>query len=338
MACSTALPTSKPSQITDAALSIISENHLYLSSERTIYSKALYEAPSCEALFSPNSCTPSNKTDLEIFQELQTELNVSQTDIIDLLLSRLDPYSHLATEEEKSFLFKEDEPSVFMAHASAFATIRIDEFRSNTHTELEQALRDTALLHGEKLEAIILDIRGNSGGLVDQAALSADLFLPKGKSLFTHTQRRFPHQTEYQSNSVDQTYGTPLYVLIDKNTASAAEAFALTLMEHKRAILLGEPSKGKGLSQTIFSLPDHHVLFLTTGYLSYGDNRQIEDIGASPQICFVKNKILQGNDCTLKDSQPQEYPKLLKIINFLQESPEKYKLLLEKQKHFAYKQ
>jgi carboxyl-terminal processing protease len=113
--------------------------------------------------------------------------------------------------------------------------------------------------------ALILDLRGNPGGVLDQGVAVADLFLPAGK-VVVETRGRAPGATQtYKSEHGERWPGMPVVVLVDGGTASAAEIIAGALQDHDRALVLGTPTFGKGLVQTVYSLGAREALKLTTG-------------------------------------------------------------------------
>jgi len=140
--------------------------------------------------------------------------------------------------------------------------IKLNEFGETSGSEIQEQLH-TMLQDG--LDYLILDLRRNPGGLLPQATKVAGLFLP-GRSLVVSTQSRNALESQQYFTSQDPPmYRGPLAVLIDQHTASAAEIVAGALQDHDRAIILGSQSWGKGLVQSVFSIPPGETgLALTT--------------------------------------------------------------------------
>ncbi len=153
--------------------------------------------------------------------------------------------------------------------------IKLSRFTSKAYTEVLNALVD---LKNEGARYIILDLRGNPGGLLNQAVKVASLFIPKG-SLVTYTQGRFEKFNKTyktQINPVDEEI--PLAVLIDKRSASASEIVSGTLQDYDRAVIVGDTSFGKGLVQRFFPLKygTHIKITISKYYIPSG--RQIQKI------------------------------------------------------------
>jgi len=140
------------------------------------------------------------------------------------------------------------------------AYIRLASFNENTHDELSRAL---AALQADKLEGLILDLRGNPGGLLNEGVAVADMFLAKNQLIVSH-RGRVQRPRYYYAQRGDQGRGFPMVVLIDRFSASASEIVAGALQDHDRALIVGETSFGKGLVQTVYPLSNRTGLALTT--------------------------------------------------------------------------
>ncbi|HKP86553.1 MAG TPA: S41 family peptidase, partial [Blastocatellia bacterium] len=136
-------------------------------------------------------------------------------------------------------------------------------FNTTSYDEIRAAIRE---LQSQGMTSLVLDLRGNRGGLVDQAQKIANIFLYKGQKIVTMRGRpgRFPTREFVAINNEPVDY--PLVVLIDRGSASASEILAGALQDHDRAVIVGENSFGKGLVQNIFPLTDGSGLTLTTGH------------------------------------------------------------------------
>jgi carboxyl-terminal processing protease len=122
-----------------------------------------------------------------------------------------------------------------------------------------QGLREKlAALHAQDMTSVVLDLRNNPGGLLDQAIRVADVFLPAGQLILTQKGRNGLNDYEYRARNTDPDK-TPLVVLVNDYTASASEIVAGAMQDHDRALIVGETSFGKGLVQSIITIPDQCV-------------------------------------------------------------------------------
>ncbi len=160
--------------------------------------------------------------------------------------------------------------------------LRITEFVSPTAQELETELRN---LQEQGMQALVLDLRFNPGGLVRSAVDSCGLFLPP-KTMVVYTEGRDPAQNQqYYTDVVDHAQGNyPVAVLVNSETASAAEIVAGALKDLKRAILVGETTFGKGVVQSEVPLPDGSAIRLTTARYFTPDRKIIQGNGIAPDI------------------------------------------------------
>ncbi|HET9180033.1 MAG TPA: S41 family peptidase [Terriglobia bacterium] len=138
--------------------------------------------------------------------------------------------------------------------------IHISRFNETTNTELSQALKK---LDSEHMEGLVLDLRGNPGGLLQEAVEVSDHFLKKGQLIVYHYGRSSPKKMYYATHG-DRGNQYPIVILINRMTASAAEIVTGALQDHDRALVMGETSFGKGLVQTVYPLSDETGLALTT--------------------------------------------------------------------------
>ena len=158
--------------------------------------------------------------------------------------------------------------------------LAIESFASRTSREVIAAIKRHRLKHGGQLPGLVLDLRGNPGGLLDQAVQVADLFLPEGVIVTTRGRRE---EVETAGGGYDEV-GFPLVVLIDSDSASASEIVAGALKDHHRAVVIGQPSFGKGSVQTIFELPNERALKLTIARYFTPAGISIQNVGIMPDI------------------------------------------------------
>jgi carboxyl-terminal processing protease len=170
------------------------------------------------------------------------------------------------------------------------AYIRITTFNEQTDVGLNNAIKNLKQQAGGKLLGVILDLRNDPGGLLDQAVAVADAFLEKGEIVSTRG-RRSEDAQRYNARPGDIAAGLPIAVLINGGSASASEIVAGALQDHHRAILLGTRSFGKGSVQTIIPLPGHGAMRLTTARYYTPSGRSIQAKGIDPDIVVEAAKI-----------------------------------------------
>ena len=138
--------------------------------------------------------------------------------------------------------------------------LHINKFNENTNDELSEALKS---LGQKNLQGLILDLRGNPGGLLQEAVEVSDHFLQKSQLIVSHYGRH-SQEKRYYATRGESGDPYPIVILIDRMTASAAEIVTGALQDHDRALVMGQPSFGKGLVQTVFPLSEQTGLALTT--------------------------------------------------------------------------
>jgi len=143
--------------------------------------------------------------------------------------------------------------------APGFGYIKLSTFNETTSRELGEALRK---LDSTGLQAVILDLRGNLGGLLNEGISVADMFLDKGQVVVSHRGRSSPERV-YRVSAGNRGVTYPLVVLIDRSSASASEIVAGAIQDHDRGLVLGETSFGKGLVQNVYPLSENTGLALT---------------------------------------------------------------------------
>src|ERR1700747_1125235 len=168
--------------------------------------------------------------------------------------------------------------------------IRITTFNEQTDVGLNNAMKNLKQQAGGKLLGVVLDLRNDPGGLLDQAVAVADAFLEKGEIVSTRG-RRSEDAQRYNARPGDIAAGLPLVVLINGGSASASEIVGGALQDHHRAILLGTKSFGKGSVQTIIPLPGHGAMRLTTARYYTPSGRSIQAKGIDPDIVVEAAKI-----------------------------------------------
>jgi carboxyl-terminal processing protease len=161
--------------------------------------------------------------------------------------------------------------------------VRITSFSEQTSSGVERAVQRIKQELGANLKGFILDLRNNPGGLLDQSVKVADAFLERGEIVSTRSRRPDDAQ-RFNAKPGDVADGLPIVVLINSGSASASEIVAGALQDHRRAILLGTKSFGKGSVQTIIPLAGHGAIRLTTARYYTPSGRSIQAKGIEPDI------------------------------------------------------
>jgi carboxyl-terminal processing protease len=158
--------------------------------------------------------------------------------------------------------------------------LRLTSFQKTTTREIEKALWD---LHRLGMKSLIVDVRGNPGGLLTAAVEVADRFLPEGRIVTTRG-RNVRENFDYSAHRTN-TWNVPLTVLIDPDSASASEIFAGAIHDHNRGRLVGQKSYGKGSVQGIFRMQSANCgLCLTTAKFYSPSGQAISDRGVEPDV------------------------------------------------------
>jgi len=177
----------------------------------------------------------------------------------------------------------------FQAHED-IGYIRINSFTEQTDAGLRNAILKLREQMGSKLKGIVIDLRNNPGGLLDQAIAVADDFLEKGEIVSTRG-RRSEDAQRYNAKPGDIISGMPMLVLINGGSASASEIVAGALQDHRRAIVLGTRSFGKGSVQTIIPLGGQGAIRLTTAKYYPPSGRSIQALGIDPDIIVEQARL-----------------------------------------------
>ncbi len=176
-----------------------------------------------------------------------------------------------------------------------YGYIRLSQFQERTAADFESALQRLHRENSTGLKGMVLDLRNNPGGLLDQAVKVSDYFLDSGLIVYTEG-REEGSETKFaaQADGTEPEY--PLVVLINGGSASASEIVAGALKDHRRAILLGTRSFGKGSVQTIIPLSDNSGLRLTTARYYTPSGTSIQALGIEPDIVVAPGEVREVDD------------------------------------------
>ncbi len=168
--------------------------------------------------------------------------------------------------------------------------LRITSFTEQTDSGLEKAMVRRKAELGKKFKGVVLDLRNNPGGALDQAIAVSDAFLDKGEIVSTRGRR--PEETHrYNAKVGDLAQGLPVAVLINSGSASASEIVAGALQDHHRALVIGTKSFGKGSVQSIIPLQGHGAIRLTTARYYTPSGTSIQAKGIEPDITVEQVRV-----------------------------------------------
>src|SRR6266851_1683453 len=164
-----------------------------------------------------------------------------------------------------------------------YGYLRVTTFQESTNDSVEKAIDDFQGKDHGKVKGVVLDLRDNPGGLLNQAVKVSDDFLDGGMIVYTQG-RQDNQQQKYFSHKKKEFDDYPMVVLVNGGSASASEIVAGALQDQKRAVILGQQTFGKGSVQTILPLDDHSALRLTTARYYTPTGRSIQAVGITPDV------------------------------------------------------
>lgn len=168
--------------------------------------------------------------------------------------------------------------------------IRISAFNEDIDKDITKALEKAQKDLKNKLSGIVIDVRNNPGGLLDQAVKVSDLFLEQGEIVSTRS-RNEDDTIKYSATAGDIAQGLPIVVMINEGSASAAEILSGALQDHHRAVILGEKSFGKGSVQTVIPLRNNAAMRITTARYYTPSGRSIQAKGIEPDVKVKQAKV-----------------------------------------------
>ncbi len=176
-------------------------------------------------------------------------------------------------------------PESVVTHVeNGIAILKISSFNQNTGESLRRALAETTSHPDAPIKGIVIDLRGNPGGLLRQSIKVSDYLLTQGDILKTHG-RHAESQHHYQASGGDLASGLPIVVLVDGKSASAAEIVAAALQDRDRAVVVGTSSYGKGTVQTVIRLPNDGEMTLTWSKFVAPSGYVLHGLGVIPTVC-----------------------------------------------------
>lgn len=181
--------------------------------------------------------------------------------------------------------------------------IRISAFNEDIDENISKAVKDTQSKLKGKLTGIVIDVRNNPGGLLDQAVKVSDLFLEQGEIVSTRS-RNEEDTVKYSATPGDIANNLPIVIMINEGSASAAEILAGAMQDHHRAIILGEKSFGKGSVQTVIPLRNNGAMRITTARYYTPSGRSIQAKGIEPdvEVKLAKIEEIDNSDWTISEA------------------------------------
>ncbi len=162
--------------------------------------------------------------------------------------------------------------------------VRISSFQDKTYVQLREALKNLNAKAGGEMNGLILDLRNNPGGLFEQSVRVADLFIREGVIVYTQGRGKKEEYEAEMAHPDDTQPEYPMLCLVNSGSASAAEIIAGALQDHKRAVIAGSNTFGKGSVQTILELEDKSALKLTIARYFTPNKKAIQEVGIVPDI------------------------------------------------------
>ena len=186
--------------------------------------------------------------------------------------------------------------------------VRLKSFNENSDKQFLDAIKNFE--KNKKIKGYVLDLRNNPGGLLTQAINITDFFLDDGEIVSTKG-RNVSETRKFFARKGDEIKGKPIVVLINNGSASAAEIFAGALKDHKRAIILGESSYGKGSVQSIIPLKNGGGIRLTISKYYLPSGKSISEVGVTPDILVEEI----GDDFKIKSEKDNQLNYAIKLFN-----------------------
>ena len=183
---------------------------------------------------------------------------------------------------------------------------RIYSFNAETAASLKRAVADIAQEIGPRLKGLIIDLRDNPGGLLNQSVAVSNLFLTHGRVVSTNGRHPDSHQF-FEANGDDITDGKPIVVLVDGNSASAAEIVAAALQDNRRAVVVGSNTYGKGTVQILQPLPNQGELTLTWARYHAPSGYTLHHLGVLPSVC---TSLYRSADEVMQDLRSGRLPQV----------------------------
>ena len=273
-------------------------------------------------VISPIDDTPASKAGIKAgdyivkINEIQVQ-GKSLSEAVDLMRGPVGSENELTIrrrDERKALTFKIVREIIQIQSVKAdlleknIGYIRLTSFNENSDTQVEKQIKE--LEKNNNVKGYILDLRNNPGGLLSQAIKISDFFLDNGEIVSTKS-RKASENRKWFAKKGDLTNGKLLIVLINYGSASASEIVAGALKDHKRAILLGENSFGKGSVQSIIPLKNDGAIRLTIAKYYLPSGKSISEVGVSPDIEIAE----ETDEFRIKTETDNQLNYAIKLLN-----------------------
>ena len=220
---------------------------------------------------------------------------------IDLTIRRKDVKKPLEFKVTRKIIEIQSVSSELISNKKNIGYLRLKSFNENSDNQFLKSIKNFE--KKSKIKGYVIDLRNNPGGLLTQAINITDFFLNDGEIVSTKG-RKVSETRKFFARKGDETDGKPVVILINNGSASAAEIFAGALKDHKRAIILGENSYGKGSVQSIIPLRNGGGMRLTISKYYLPSGKSISEVGVTPDIIIEESsenfKINTDSDNQLK--------------------------------------
>ena len=227
---------------------------------------------------------------------------------IDLTIRRKNVKKPLIFKITRKIIEVKSVNSEIISKEKNIGYIRLKSFNENSDNQFLKSIKKFE--KNEKIKAYIIDLRNNPGGLLTQAINIADFFLDDGEIVSTKG-RKVSETRKFFARKGDEVKGKPVVVLINNGSASASEIFAGALKDHKRAIILGENSYGKGSVQSIIPLGNGGGMRLTISKYYLPSGKSISEVGVTPDILVEE----AGDDFKINSIKDNQLNYAIKLFN-----------------------
>ena len=227
---------------------------------------------------------------------------------IDLTIRRKNVKKPLEFKIMRKIIEIQSVSSEIISKQKNLGYIRLKSFNENSDKQFLKSLKKFE--RNTKIKGYVLDLRNNPGGLLTKAINITDFFLDDGEIVSTKG-RKISETRKFFARKGDETKGKPIVVLINNGSASASEIFAGALKDHKRAIILGENSYGKGSVQSIIPLRNGGGMRLTISKYYLPSGKSISDVGVTPDILVEES----GDDFKIKSDKDNQLNYAIRLFN-----------------------
>lgn len=267
------------------------------------------DSPAQKAGILPNDkITAINKQSLKgmLYSDSIELMRGKEGSIVNLQVQREEEKKPLHFKIKRSMIKIDSVKSELLQDNIAY--LRLAQFQKNTAKEAAIHLNQLQNQADNHLSSIVLDLRNNPGGVLESAVAMVDLFIQNGLIVYTEGQAKDQFK-QYRASGKAVFTDTPLIVIINRGSASAAEIVAGALQDHQRALVIGQTSFGKGSVQTVIPLPDLQAIKMTTALYYTPLGRSIQGKGITPTITLTSD---------IKEQQDSAISEALKLIKAMQ--------------------